>query len=49
VNCYQLSCGHWQSGEPGHEIGGILSCTRCNALRTTIIGMSTGILQVAPS
>jgi hypothetical protein len=41
MNCYQMSCcGQWQSDMPGHAIGSILSCTRCNALRAVVIGMT---------
>lgn len=41
MNCYQLSCGCWQSDPREYEIGGILGCLRCNTLRTVIIGMTS--------
>ena len=40
MTAYQLSCGHWQSEPPLYEIGSILPCYRCNALRTTVIGFA---------
>jgi hypothetical protein len=41
VNCYQLNCGHWRSEIPGYDVGSILSCLKCNALRAVVIGFTT--------
>ena len=48
VDCYQLSCGHWQSGGPGDGIGGVHSCNRCNRLQVVIVGFSAGTSIFAP-
>jgi hypothetical protein len=41
MTSYQLQCGHWQDDDgPRREIGGVHSCTRCNTLRTVIIGFA---------
>jgi hypothetical protein len=48
VNCYQLACGHWQTDHPGYAVGGLLGCTKCNTLRTLIVGMSATAVIVMP-
>ena len=42
MNCYQLSCGHWQSEAGTCSVGDLLipGCTRCNALRSVVIGLA---------
>jgi hypothetical protein len=40
VNCYQLSCGHWQTDRGGYEIGSHFSCIGCGHTRRFVIGFS---------
>lgn len=39
---WQLSCGCWVTDWRAYRLGDVLPCTRCDTMRTAVIGYATG-------